>query len=347
VARDALAGPPDVDPPLVLAPRLTAVDDPAVLPRWGSAVRSSVFDTELASGLVYGTNRATSAGTPARPRGLTLSWLGLDTAERPVRVDIATLLRPARSDEAGLRRQLAHVLAWAEIREDRLPEILSQVAQIATPWASIAGLSATRTPHTNELLGAAMRLCIGVEMRFKHALAFPRPVQYSPQIQPLIQTPAHSAYPSGHATEAFCQAVLLARVIALAARRRSPKPAANPASGLSATLRRLEMTLLRQAARIAINRQVAGVHFPIDSRAGQVLGTSLAGYIEARATGAARIRHRAFDAEGYLEEDFLGPDHDGTSTPDDRGLVQVGPEAAVHPSAALGWMWERAVGEWV
>ena len=35
---------------------------------------------------------------------------------------------------------------------------------------------------------------------------------------------------------------------------------------------------MNQAARIAINRTVAGVHFPVDSMAGQLLGLTVAEY---------------------------------------------------------------------
>ena len=61
-----------------------------------------------------------------------------------------------------------------------------------------------------ELIYAALRFAYSVEMRIKHALACRRPHEYSPQIQPIIACPLHGSLPSGHATEAFMFAHLLA-----------------------------------------------------------------------------------------------------------------------------------------
>ena len=57
--------------------------------------------------------------------------------------------------------------------------------------------------YTLELLEAVVRFCIWVEMQIKHICRSARPVHYASRVQPMIQTPDHSTFPSGHATEAF------------------------------------------------------------------------------------------------------------------------------------------------
>ena len=109
-------------------------------------------------------------------------------------------------------------------------------------------------------------MAIFVEMRFKHGLACRRPHEYSPQVQPIILTPAHGTLPSGHATEAFTAALVLWRLL----RDADTKPYNHSSWGKQ---------LMRLAARIAINRTVAGVHFPVDSAAGALLGLTLGQYL--------------------------------------------------------------------
>ena len=70
-------------------------------------------------------------------------------------------------------------------------------------WASVVPLYPLRHPRTLELIQLAIRLAKYVEMCFKHTLSVRRAHEYSPQIQPIIQTPGHGAFPSGHATEAL------------------------------------------------------------------------------------------------------------------------------------------------
>lgn len=226
-----------------------------------------------------------------------------------------------------MRRQLQYVLDYAELRADRQAEILSQIPQLMTYWAAVAGLHPDRHRRTLELLGAANRLAIAVEMRVKHAVALARPVELSPQVQPMIQTPGHSSFPSGHSTEAHCMARVLMALRAV-----------DDADALGTML-------LRQAARLAMNRTVAGVHYPIDSRAGQVLGTGLAEYLVARCTAsAATVRGREFDAEPYLMSEFIGVANDPVHQ-DATGLT-MGASCSVAVSPLLGWLWQQAVAEW-
>ena len=119
------------------------------------------------------------------------------------------LVDMTRPDENVFKQQLEFVDRYADLRADRASEILTQLAGGIAFFGLIAFLHPDRTPKTFELLDAAVRLAIHVEMRFKHVLACRRPHEFSPQIQPMILTPSHSAYPSGHSTESFTAAVVL------------------------------------------------------------------------------------------------------------------------------------------
>jgi membrane-associated phospholipid phosphatase len=150
-------------------------------------------------------------------------------------------------------------------------------------WSSIIYMHPDRTRRTFELANLVLQFCVYVEMRFKHALACWRPVEYNAQVQPMITTPGHGSFPSGHATQVHAVAYVLQALLSL-----SP---ANPAHA------RVVDQLDRQAARIATNRVVAGMHFPVDSMAGRMLGVALGEYFVARCIGGS-LRGRRFTAAG-------------------------------------------------
>jgi hypothetical protein len=101
-------------------------------------------------------------------------------------------------------------------------------------------------------------------MRFKHELACWRPFDFSHQVQPVVTTPGHGTLPSGHCVEAYVIKEVLEALL-----RIDPRDARQ--AGLS-------RQFSRTAARIAVNRVVAGVHFPVDNLAGRLLGTVLGRY---------------------------------------------------------------------
>jgi hypothetical protein len=142
-----------------------------------------------------------------------------------------------------VNRQFAHVSDRAnQHRRERMAEILAQVVPPVSFVSAIVGLHPDRHPRTMELLEACLRFAYALAMRCKDALDVPRPVDLSSQLQPMLLTPGHASLPSGHATEAFIAAEVLAAVC-----------------GLGASTRR-QLRLL--AHRIADNRVVAGLHYP-------------------------------------------------------------------------------------
>jgi hypothetical protein len=245
---------------------------------------------------------------------------------------LVTFVRPTA---AIFKQQVDFVAGYADLRQDRQGEILVQMTPPLAFWSSVVYLQPGKTRYTLELLDAALRLANFAEMRIKQAMACRRPHEYSPQIQPIIPTPGHGALPSGHATEAFVVAHVLWSIF--------------EAHGYDGAWRE---QLMRQAARIAINRTIAGVHFPIDSAAGQLLGLTLGEYFVARCkSGGAG----SYDAWG-----FHGPDHAGTTDFDGTALYDwsTGTRIAttaygnlfgavtVKKSPILNWLWSEALAEW-
>ena len=126
--------------------------------------------------------------------------------------------------------------------------------------------------------------------------------------------------------------------------------------------------LLRQAARIAVNRTVAGVHFPADSIAGAALGVVLGKYLIGRGTVEATttIEPTLFDGHEVKEDsNFTSAWLEGLVTSanpmdiifaSDTAIVKtIQSEGAVASnevpagkmlSPELKWLWDAAAAEW-
>jgi hypothetical protein len=233
-----------------------AIDDYRQLWRWEPWVRATVFDFELLSNLRFWIQNEGS-------KSLAYPQLSHRPAKGGAEIDIVSLHRP---DKDVFAKQAEWLDFYADLRDDRSAEILCQMGPQVAFWSMLIYLHPSRTPKTIELLDTAVRLAIFVEIRFKHAIAAPRALEYSQQVQPMIQTPGHGSLPSGHSTQAFIIAVVLCALFK---------------QGRHTVYYQQAM---RQAYRVAVNRTVAGVHFPVDSIAGHVLGTALGEYFVARCT---------------------------------------------------------------
>ena len=243
--RDGTIDPGDTGarprPPLK---RPNAADyDGETLDRWEPWVRAAIAQQVLLAGL-HVEQTADGASVWSVERGGRAGGTPTFATTK-----IAEILRPR---DKAYEPQLALVLSWAELRQERAAEILAQIDNQFAFLGAVVYLHPARTPRTFELLGIAIQMAVNVEMRVKHALGVWRPVEISPQVQPMLTTPGHGALPSGHATQAYLTAYVLEKLLNLQL---------IPHEGEI-------LQLQRQAARIATNRVIAGVHYPMDSMAG-------------------------------------------------------------------------------
>jgi membrane-associated phospholipid phosphatase len=254
-----------------------------------------------------------------------------------------------------IAQQMADVRAAMDLRADRLPEIIAQSDGFSDFFAAQMPYGLNRRPMTVHLIGALQDTVIGIEQRMKHFCSVPRPLDLSPQIQPIIETPGHSAYPSGHATEAFSHATILAALRLSAHGTPDGDLIEAVLDRLSSAVEAAPVTdpvilLYRLAARIADNRTVAGVHYPVDSAHGALLGLG---------TALAFIGHCLGGGTGRPVPEWVADANDwqgdftlrkwcaalGSSTqPGWRsGTTTV---AAAEPWQVLPALWRGAVAEW-
>ena len=289
---------------------------------WSDGPRVTACFTELVEGLLFKTNNS------AKQAKLEYANLQATTLQRK---PLLTLRAPRK---AQFKKQLDLVAAYADLRPDRASEIVAQLPYPLPFWASMIGLHEHRHKKTLQLLDLAFGLAVHVEMRFKHIFAIPRPEAFSPQIQPMIPTPGHGSWPSGHATEAFLSATLIETLLDAA----SPHGSHNGADSRE--------QLQRLAARIAVNRTVAGLHYPVDSAVGRQLGTALAEFVVARATGG-KVHERGFDGRQYEEANGAALDFSLHQSLDHgHGYSRESRATAVGQAPLVAWLWKEAVKEW-
>ena len=94
-----------------------------------------------------------------------------------------------------------------------------------------------------------------VVMHFKGVHDRPRPSHISPALLPPIEVPGHASYPSGHSTQAH--------LFAHCGKAMLPQ---EPGVGV---------VVDALAARIARNREIAGLHYESDSMAGAYLAGAI------------------------------------------------------------------------
>lgn len=286
-----------------------AMGDAAALMRWAPHARAATLTQALLSSL-----RVSREGET-----LTISHTHFAHAAA-ASVPVVALTRP---DEDAFVQQTRLVLDDAKVRDARFEEILSQTGVPWALWGAPVGLQPSRHPRTLELLGCALQMASAMYYRLKHEFACPRPAAYSPLVLPIIDTPGHGAFPSGHSTESFLVTRILRELV-------GEQPGST-----------VDLYLNKVAGGIARNREFAGVHFPVDSQAGRLLGATLAEYFIARAT----VGSQDWQTRSYLPPDPAVADR--ARFEEDAPLSAVtGGSGRFDAEPLLREMWKLARAEW-
>ncbi len=301
------------------------------------ASRTAVMDTALSGLFAYETSADGNTHT-VRAGGISVSL-------------------PTPGNDYLKDHQLKYLRSEMDLRGDRLPEILQQIGDLLSFYGSQVKLDGEGRRWTMEVLGLVYRAVVKPEQYLKYLCNVPRPIDFTPKVQPIIQTPSHSSYPSGHATEAFVFATIL---VILHRKGKAPagtrvvpdilrelvRHGANP----DAAERDVQM-LFSLAARIANNRTVAGVHFPIDSADGALLGLGMALALADKLFGEGiTLDIQGFDEtwNGAFEyDDWRAKTRDQADLSDPDDAVTPDADTSADRNAAmLRAIGDRALSEW-
>jgi hypothetical protein len=232
---------------------------PLYPPNWDAELHAAMYLDRFLN-LLF-TNYAPTTADPTK------SW----------RRDYATVARsagkpPQTMTPGELNDQVLGMLDLALERDPRFAEILDQDDSVGclSYWFGMLKIDSERTPATNLMVRVARRVGEHVSMSLKGDFMSPRPSQVSPAITPMFDPPITPSFPAGHAVQAYLISFLLADAMPKFPQQVAPAHGANEAQWLAAT-----GLLFDLAARVAENRVVAGVHYPVDIAAGRVVAARI------------------------------------------------------------------------
>ncbi|HEY0964493.1 MAG TPA: phosphatase PAP2 family protein [Candidatus Paceibacterota bacterium] len=167
--------------------------------------------------------------------------------------DTIVIPTPPSNDSAETVQELALLHEFKKERVHAQVEIEREMRLENTFFGSSTYHELTNPnlrPNTAHLLETIHTEFLPVIVFFKQRFDRVRPHYLDTTLTPSINVPGHPAYPSGHAAQSYLTALVL--------------------SDLDATH---SDSYISSALRIAHNREIAGVHYPSDSKAGQALAT--------------------------------------------------------------------------
>ncbi|HEX5683700.1 MAG TPA: phosphatase PAP2 family protein [Ideonella sp.] len=223
--------------------------DPRLL-RCESFVRESMLADEISDRLTF--------GALVQPRAALLASAGTSLIELVI-PSPDTIARQAQIvRQRATDRNLKLVASSRAVLH--LQQLDAQHLDPLHPLAIALGISPETHPRTFEAIAGACSTLAPKLFRMKHSLGVERPHRLEPGIVPMMTVPGHLSYPGGHAAKCFMAALIL---FVLAAPQ-SAKP-----FDLLAILGKIALT-------VSNNRVKAGLHYPMDTQAGRLLGLATA-----------------------------------------------------------------------
>lgn len=186
----------------------------------------------------------------------------------------------------------AHAAATAALATKRVAlaeEILAQNVEPDRFMLDAVGLSLANFPFTHSLIRTTILAANVFCLRIKHWMAVQRPTRVNDPrtnelvipLPALLPVPAHASFPGGHALQCGAAATVLNGL--LHARVDSTVPFEKSSA------------LMALAHRIGVNREVAGLHYAIDTTIGLKVGDWFAKAFELLAvSGNARVLEHLF-----------------------------------------------------
>ena len=164
----------------------------------------------------------------------------------PTLIDVVKPLYIQLQDKKD--EQLRAMLARSDEREPRFAEIIDQHGGEGALkyWLGTLAIDPS-TPATYQLVHVARRIGETVVMCLKEHFGEARPSQVCPVIAPMIDPPVTPSFPAGHALQSHLISTLV----------KASDRALNQGN-----------TLFVLSRRVAENRTIAGLHYPLDNEAG-------------------------------------------------------------------------------
>jgi membrane-associated phospholipid phosphatase len=199
-------------------------------------------------------------------------------------IDLNTLVGTETKQALEIKNLLA---AARDERASALGEILGQDGEFISTFMAALAMTPASHPQTFRVLHIASLVASFGALYYKQVFQRPRPSWECPALMPPIPVPGHSAYPSGHATQALLMAACMEHVLTIV----TPALPQADRTALTETIKAL-------ARRVARNREIAGLHYPSDSAAGAALASAAFAKLSKHTGTGQSVSHYALRSFG-------------------------------------------------